>query len=121
MSMEFHEPDNKPDTDPSDTLDFNAKARHARTDTGMDPLTLSRTTNIPVGGVEGDAIANAGPVASPQAQNPSAPPETYGAEPPLPPIDTSKAAKLFGNARNGEAPDDQHKADPGDAGEEPSR
>jgi len=121
MSMEFHEPDNKPDTDPSDTLDFNAKARHARTDTGMDPLTLSRTTNIPVGGVEGDAIANAGPVASPQAQNPSAPPETYGAEPPLPPIDTSKAAKLYGNTRNGEEPDDQHKADPGDAGEEPSR
>ena len=53
MSMEFHEPDNKPDEDPSDALDFNAKARHARTDTGMDPLTLSRTTNIPVGGVEG--------------------------------------------------------------------
>lgn len=117
MSMEFHEPDNKPDTDPSDALDFNAKARHARTDTGMDPLTLARTTNIPVGGVEGDAIANAEPVASPHTQNPFAPPETYGAEPPLPPIDTAKAAKLYGNARNGEAPDDSRTGDTGDAGD----
>jgi hypothetical protein len=110
MSMEFHELDNKPDTDPSDALDFNAKARQAQSDTGMDPLTLARTTNIPVGGVEEDAIANAEPVASPHAQNPSTPPETYGAEPPLPPIDTAEAAKLYGNARNarnGEAPDDQ--------------
>lgn len=97
MSMQFHEPDNKPDEDPSDELDFNAKARQARTNTGMDPLTLSRTTNIPEGGVEGDALANAEPVASPQAQNPSAPPETYGAEPPLPPIATAKAAELYGN------------------------
>ncbi|HST89143.1 MAG TPA: hypothetical protein VLJ14_12265 [Ktedonobacterales bacterium] len=117
MSMGFHEPDNKPDTDPSDALDVNAKARHARTDTGMDPLTLSRTTNIPVGGVAGDAIANAEPVTSPQAQNPSAPPETYGAEPPLPPIDTAEAAELYGNARNGEAPDDQRPNDTGGAHE----
>jgi hypothetical protein len=108
MSMEFHEPDNKPDADPSDALDFNAKARHARSDTGMDPLTLPRTTNIPVGGVEGDAIASAEPVASPQAQNPSVPAETYGAEPPLPPIDTTEAAELYGNVRSDEASNDEH-------------